>query len=789
MHPSHRLLKRVAVTSLGLAATLSLAPVLSAQTAAPPKEEAVITLEKFSVQDRITDPATAIGTDTTRNTVSITREALLAAPAGYSGLKMLESLPGFNVQTADALGLYEFGNSVFVRAFSYTQISFVLDGVPMGRSAQFGGSPIYRYVDNENIGRVTANTGSADVTAVGYNSLGPSASYFTVPPSKKPGATLSVTTGSHGQERSIVKVQSGEWHGLSAYLSRSKNESTQWRGNAGTIDREHWDGKLRYEFGAGDSLQFTFAATDYFDWDSPSITKAQYLGTAADPYGRIGRYFGYLKTVPDLPETVAGIKYSNTGYTDYYYYAINSRTDALYSLSNTLHLGDKLTLDSTAYYDDKQGHGASFAGYSAVNNIYNTQLAAGVTGLSAPRGVQYGISYIDGHRKGLTSKLVYNLGPQKIQAGFWIERDNYHRRRLRNNLEGGNPNGRVLFNEIVNKLLDFQSVNDTRQLFLQDSITLLDGKLTVDGGVKSLDVDYKISGHRGAGASGSDYNQNITPTITDNWKDNLLPQLGAIYRLTPQEQLFTSYSENLARPQADDVYSQATFAGTSKVAAEKAKNFEVGIRTNRGQFNASLALYSTSYKNRLQTFTAPVAGTPLFESFYQNVGKIKAHGAEISGGYRPAFVKGLALNASLTYNVSEFQQNYTTQASATAAPFTVAIKDKITPDSPKYMYQWGGTYEPVSWAAVTLSGRYVGERYSNFINTEWTAGYVKWDASLDLGGGKAGIGALKNVKVRLNVDNLFDRDALGTTAPATTGLGNFRPIPDRTFQLTVSASF
>jgi len=131
MHHCLRFIKRVGGASLGFATTLAFAQTTAP---APKKDEAVITLEKFSVQDRITDPAIAIGTDTTRNTVSITREALLTAPAGYSGLKMLESLPGFNVQTADALGLYEFGNSVSVRAFSYTQISFILDGVPMGRS-------------------------------------------------------------------------------------------------------------------------------------------------------------------------------------------------------------------------------------------------------------------------------------------------------------------------------------------------------------------------------------------------------------------------------------------------------------------------------------------------------------------------------------------------------------------------------------------------------------------------------------------------------------------------------
>jgi hypothetical protein len=69
------------------------------------------------------------------------------------GWKMLESLPGVNVQTDGALGLYEFGNSVTVRAFNLQQIDFVLDGVPMGRLDAFGGSPIFRDVDNENLAR------------------------------------------------------------------------------------------------------------------------------------------------------------------------------------------------------------------------------------------------------------------------------------------------------------------------------------------------------------------------------------------------------------------------------------------------------------------------------------------------------------------------------------------------------------------------------------------------------------------------------------------------------------
>ncbi|WP_260922874.1 TonB-dependent receptor plug domain-containing protein [Novosphingobium sp. 9] len=79
-----------------------------------------------------------MGSGHTTQTVGVTRKALLSAPPGISGLKMLEYLPGFNVQTDGPLGLYEFGNSVQVRAFNLDEIGFVLDGIPMGRSDAFG---------------------------------------------------------------------------------------------------------------------------------------------------------------------------------------------------------------------------------------------------------------------------------------------------------------------------------------------------------------------------------------------------------------------------------------------------------------------------------------------------------------------------------------------------------------------------------------------------------------------------------------------------------------------------
>lgn len=94
------------------------------------EEPAAVVEEVVVTGRRVSQTDLAIGRDEVTSTTAVTREELLSAPAGISGLKMLENLPGFNVQTDGALGLYEFGNSVHVRAFELDQIGFVLDGVP-----------------------------------------------------------------------------------------------------------------------------------------------------------------------------------------------------------------------------------------------------------------------------------------------------------------------------------------------------------------------------------------------------------------------------------------------------------------------------------------------------------------------------------------------------------------------------------------------------------------------------------------------------------------------------------
>ncbi|MFN3605837.1 MAG: PAS domain S-box protein, partial [Cypionkella sp.] len=83
----------------------------------------------------------------------------------------------------------------------------------------------------------------------------------------------------------ISRLESGKVGPLSGYVSGSWIEGDLWRG-PGTIDRKHYEGKLRWDIGEATSLTFQTVHNYYFDYDSPSITKAQYFGNAGDLFGR-----------------------------------------------------------------------------------------------------------------------------------------------------------------------------------------------------------------------------------------------------------------------------------------------------------------------------------------------------------------------------------------------------------------------------------------------------------------------------------------------------------------------
>ncbi|HEX7820449.1 MAG TPA: TonB-dependent receptor [Sphingobium sp.] len=754
---------------------------------------------------RISQSSEAIGEGRISNVVAVTREALLSAPSGISGLKMLEQLPGFNVQTDGALGLYEFGNSVQTRAFNLDQIGFVVDGIPTGRSDPFGGSPVFRYVDNENLGVVEASVGAGDVGLPSYSSLGPVIQYRSIAPQDELGLFVSQTFGDFDTRRTFIRASTGKVGPFKAFVSRTKLNSDLWRG-PGSINREHWEAAIHADLGGDSWARFKFVSNDFFDYDSPTISRAQYLCASRDLLGRCGRDYAYITNVPNttpgFAPTTAGVAYSNGYYANVYNLAINVRKDRLYG--GTFHAGiaDGIWAESTLYYEDKNGYGVSPESYGTALPRYTAQSALGLP-VTAPRGVQYGRSGVGGDRYGITSKVHWEAGFNTVEAGIWAEVDKYHRTQARYNTVDGSPDSAPNLNELVFLRRDYRSKRDTLQIFLRDTLKLAGDRLTVDLGFKGLVLDYRQRGYRDY----DDYYRVVSGAAVPGWgpqtnsahyKDLFLPMVGLLYKLDGRTQAFASYAENLALPKGlDDIYAVTRPGSATLVPApapERSQNAEIGLRTNQGQVYASLAAYYTLFENRIQSITSFVpGGDATTETFFQNVGRVRAYGAEFSGTYKPAFLNGLAYgNLNVTYNVAKFRDDI---VGSTVIP----LAGKFLPDNARWIVNGGVTVEPASWLVANVSGKYTSSRYASFTNlrpidpavpggpqtSSAIPGFATFSAYLDIGDGIA-LGPVKGVKVRVNVDNIFDKDALSFISPNIATDGLFRPLSPRTFQITLS---
>ena len=767
--------RRVSLAACVLLGAASLVTSANAQEA---EGESEARQETVVVQGRRVSTAdTAIGQGEATNTVAVTRDELLSAPGGISGLKMLESLPGFNVQTDGALGLYEFGNSVTVRAFNLQQIGFVLDGVPMGRSDAFGGSPIFRYVDNENLGSVVASPGAGDVSLPSYASLGPIVSYNTVDTSDTPGGMLSYTMGDDNLERSFIKLETGNINGLSAYVSRSKTDSDLWRG-PGTIDREHIEGKIKYEFDADTFIKFGYVHNDFNDYDSPSAPES----TFENDY-----YYGYAASIPETGciNPLPGVyDYNGDGVADsadftpiytggtctsYYEDRINVRDDSLYSLGFQTDITPNLMFKATAYQEDKDGYGVSPDSYSNSLGIYNRQVAAGLD-VVHPRGVQYGLSGVGGTRKGAVAGFEWQVANHKVEVGGWYEDEDYNRTQQRLNKTNGSADGDVIWDEVAYYRRNYTSTRKTTQFYLKDTMSLLEDRLNLEVGVKTLSVDYALNGYRDY----NDYEIFGPQSVGEKYEDNFLPMVGAVYDLNGTDQIFASYSQNYALPRgADDIFSIAsTDASTEPLPSpkgEESENYEIGVRTNRSEFYGSAALFYTTFDNRLVAGSVINPATEQPEAFYINAGKTESYGFELSGVYQPAFLgEKVYFDGNLTYNHAEDESGF------------------ILADSPEWLVTGGVTYEPTEWLVANISGKYTGKRFADYTESYEMDSYAVLSGYLDLGGPND-FGIPENVSLRFNVDNLLDEEV--PTAFVFAGSAFFRPLNPRTFQATLTVRF
>ena len=283
----------------------------------------------------------------------------------------------------------------------------------------------------------------------------------------------------------------------------------------------------------------------------------------------------------------------------------------------------------------------------------------------------------------------------------------------------------------------------TRMAYAEDTIHLLDDRLTINFGAKSLRVTTDAT--------------SLVPTTafaqgSMKASKGFLPQAGADYRIDANQDVYVSYAKNLAAYGITPFStSQASFdAAKSRLKPEESQTWQAGYRAHGETFEASLGVFYTRFENRLLV-TTPCPAVVTCASSLNNVGDVKSRGADLAFIWKP--VRGFTWLNSLSYNRSQYQDDYQNSG-------TVHTADKEVVGVPKTMFSTSLNYELGGWRA-NLEGKYTGRRYITYTNDSSVPSYWVVDAGLAYDFGD--MSGFKGVSIGFNVTNLFDKRYFAST--------------------------
>jgi iron complex outermembrane recepter protein len=739
------------------------------------------------------------GRGSARAASSVDSSTLRQMAPGTSALKVIERVPGVNMQSADGFGMYEWSNRITMRGFQSAQIGQTMDGIPLGDMSygNWNGLGIGRAVDAANLESASVTQGTGALGTASANNLGGVVQYATAEPAGQRKFTLQQMGGQYAARRTMLRGDLGlktfgGSNGVSAFVSVTRFDTDKWKGGGNRFS--NFPGEQNLLFGQGGlfggagetwheqlnvktnlfigSSKFTafynYANRKESDFMDLSLSVFNRTAPGSDNFG-FGPLFDYHTSWNTARQFAEASIPTYTPLTDAAYFnsAQGARMDHLAYLKGEFKPTASTRVEVQPYLHLNRGggdwHAPSYgASYSPDPIMFRqTQYKANRSGLMA---------------KGVATFAVGRISNQ-FEVGGWYEMNESSNRRPRWGLVNYLQGPDVDFTRVLR--LDYDRTGDvtTNLLYAQNTSRLLNERLTLSYGAKFLRVnaDFRSNGN-------TPTNGFVAPIFADANRPNLniemdgglLPQVGAIFKVNDRDELFVNWSENMNQfplNPAGGVYNTAVttfefFKSTAK--AERATTLELGTRTRRGRIEAGLTGYSIDYRNRLLGI-ALCPQTVTCASGFGNVGSVNTMGLE--GVINADLGRGFRGFASATLNSSKFGDDYLSNPSNPSS--LVNTKDKFVQDAPQQMLNASLAYAR-NKVSISVGGRYVGERYFTYTNDLNTVGdgegkvpgYFVSDVSARYRLGA--IGALKSLELQLNASNLLDERYI-----ATMGSGGF----------------
>lgn len=222
-------------------------------------------------------------------------------------------------------------------------------------------------------------------------------------------------------------------------------------------------------------------------------------------------------------------------------------------------------------------------------------------------------------------------------------------------------------------------------LYLQDEIGLFNDRLLITPGVRwaNYSIDPKPNAFYSPSAT-------VPPTKADSSK--LIPQIGAIFKLTDNYSLYARYAEGFKMPTAQQLYTSSPGVSFNLIPnpdlkPESVKSYEGGVRGQFGKAWFSVGGFYADYEDFIQSFYE-IPGTNDYT--YRNLSQVKIWGFEAFGEWM--FHDNWAVNASASYQHGD--QRY--EKGDPMVPFDGAIPLAATVGLKWIKPEWGLQAEVIS---------------------------------------------------------------------------------------------
>ena len=667
-----------------------------------------------------------------RQQQQVTAEQIDYLPAGTSPLKAIEKLPGVNFQSADPFGSYEWSTRIVVRGFNQNQLGFTLDGVPLGDMSygNHNGLHISRAVPSEDVGRVSLSQGAGALGTASTSNLGGTLEFFTLDPASDLGGRIDLTGGSDSTRRIFGHFDTGALGGNGPRISLSAVDGTtdKWKGSGEQQQR-------MYSLKAVQPIGDTGSVTAYYNYSDRA--ERDYQDLSFDIIRRRGE--DWDNWAPDWSAAVSAAQScAASGFgnavvcDDAYWDAAGIREDSLAYVGLDLPSDDGLSFSARVYMHQNEGQG-----------LWGTPYVPTPGG--APLSVRTTEYDID--RKGALATVGWTLGGHALEAGVWIENNDFNQARRfypESNLAGPTQSFTSFRSNPLLTQWEYAFETKTLQYHLQDEFSIGE-TLKFVAGFKGMTVENSATTITGPNKSG-----------TIEAQENFLPQLGFTWAPWEGGELFglaarnarAFVSANTAGPFST---SAAGFVAIRDVLKpETSDTMELGWRFRGDSLEGVLAAYRIKFKDRLLAVQQGpgIVGNP---SVLANVGGVSTNGFEAAVNWRP--MQHLAWFSSFAWNDSTFDQNYTTNGNV------ILVGGKTVPDAPEMMLKTELTYDNGMFFA-RADANYTDGRYYTFLNQGSVPSYTLFNASA--GFRFADLAMFEEFSVQAAVTNIVDKFYIST---------------------------